>query len=235
MRACELRADEMHVVVHAAQDGVGDRLGGVAAGALVAVQLLDPLQVDHRHHADQQIDEARHVDVLVLHGAVQALVEQQVGAGRQLFPGGEGAGFLFVRLGFFGAVQVLAALAAAGLGVGAEQVLEFAEEVGLGPEVAQLATAADFAGGELFAHGLAVVGVEAVALDDGRGDAFTAEDFLEGALHGASAGTGRAGDGDDRMAFGHGVSPFFVATERTRCRGTASARGTAADRPARRR
>jgi hypothetical protein len=51
----ELRADVVHVVRHAAQDGVGDRLGAVATLLFVAIQLLDPLQVDDRHHADQQV------------------------------------------------------------------------------------------------------------------------------------------------------------------------------------
>ena len=63
VRARELRADVVHVVGHAAQDRVGHRLGGVAAHALVAVDLLDPLEVDHRHHADQQVGVARDVDL----------------------------------------------------------------------------------------------------------------------------------------------------------------------------
>jgi hypothetical protein len=53
--ARELRRDVVDVIRHAAQDGVDHGLGRIAALVLVAVQLLDPLQVDRRHHADQQV------------------------------------------------------------------------------------------------------------------------------------------------------------------------------------
>jgi hypothetical protein len=98
------------------------------------VELLDPLEVDHRHHADQQVDVARDVDLVRDHRAVQAFVEQQVGAGRQSSQGGEGAGRLLVGGGLLGAVQVLAALAGAGLGRSCGTGLEFGEQVGLGPK-----------------------------------------------------------------------------------------------------
>ena len=104
----ELRNDVVHIVRHAAQDGVGDRLGAVAPLVLVAPQLLDPLQVDHRHHANAQIRVLGDVVLRRHQGAVQALIKQDVGALWQLFPGGEGAGLLLKRLGFFGVVQVFA-------------------------------------------------------------------------------------------------------------------------------
>ena len=84
--ARELRADVVHVVVHAAQDHVGHRFGGVAARRLVAMQLLDPFQVDHRSHADQQVDVPRDVDLVGHDGAVQPFVEQQIRVRRQLLP-----------------------------------------------------------------------------------------------------------------------------------------------------
>ena len=78
MGAGELGHDVMHVVVHAAQDGVLYRFGRVAADLDVAMQLLDPLQVDRRHHPDQQVDVARYVHAVSHHGAVQTLIEQAV-------------------------------------------------------------------------------------------------------------------------------------------------------------
>ena len=63
VRAAELRADVVHVVGHAAQDRVDHRLLACSrACVLVAVQLLDPLEIDDRHHADQQVHVPRDVD-----------------------------------------------------------------------------------------------------------------------------------------------------------------------------
>ena len=68
--------------------------------ALVAVQLLNPFDVDDRHDADEQTDVLRYVDFVGYHRAVQALVEQQVGVLRNVFPGSERPGFLRERTGF---------------------------------------------------------------------------------------------------------------------------------------
>ena len=141
MRVHELRADVVHVVGHAAQDGVGHRLGAVAALGLVAPEFLDPLQVDDRHHADQQVGVPGDVDLGRDHGAVQAFVEQQVGAVGHVFPGREGARLLAVGRGLLGVVQVLAALAGAGFGVVAKQRLQLVEQVVLGAEVAEVLVA----------------------------------------------------------------------------------------------
>jgi hypothetical protein len=51
----------------------------MAALAHVTRQLLDPLQVNDRHHADQQIHVARHVVLRRDHAAVQSFVKQDVG------------------------------------------------------------------------------------------------------------------------------------------------------------
>ena len=80
VRARELRADVVHVVGHAAQDRVHHGLGRVAARALVAVQLLDPFEVDAGRDADEQVHVSRDVVLRRLDGAVQALVEEQVRA-----------------------------------------------------------------------------------------------------------------------------------------------------------
>lgn len=46
----ELGNDVMDVIVHAAQDSIGDRFGGVAAFSAVTVELLNPFQVDNGYH-----------------------------------------------------------------------------------------------------------------------------------------------------------------------------------------
>ena len=82
----ELRADVMHIIVHAAQDRLGDGLGRIAARVAVAMQLLRPFEIDDRHDADLEIGVARDIDVVGHDGAVQALIEQKVGIGGQLLP-----------------------------------------------------------------------------------------------------------------------------------------------------
>ena len=47
------------------------------------MNLLDPLEVDRRHHTDEQIDMAGDVDVLADDPSMQALVEEAVRAVRQ--------------------------------------------------------------------------------------------------------------------------------------------------------
>ena len=57
---------------------VGHRLGRVAARRLVAMDLLDPFEIDHRHDADFQIAVLGDVDFIGDDGAVQAFVEEEV-------------------------------------------------------------------------------------------------------------------------------------------------------------
>jgi hypothetical protein len=201
MRVHELRADVVHVIRHAAQDGVRHGLGAVAALFLVAVELLDPLQVDDRHHADQQVRVLGDVDLGRNHGAVQAFIEQQIGVGRNVFPGREGTRLLFVGRGLLHVVQVLATLAGAGGPVVAEQRLQLGKQVVLGSEMAEVVVACLFSFGRLELHLLAVVPVEAVAFDDGCVHVFSAEDVLEGARHRGGTRARRTGNRDDGMAF----------------------------------
>ena len=70
----------VHVVGHAAQDRFRDCLRRIAAVRPIAVDLLDPLQVDHGHDPDLQIGVAGDVDVAVCRRAVEALVEEDVAA-----------------------------------------------------------------------------------------------------------------------------------------------------------
>ena len=45
------------------------------------MKLLNPLEIDRRNDADEQIRVARNVHFLRLHRAMEAFVEQNVGAG----------------------------------------------------------------------------------------------------------------------------------------------------------
>ena len=94
-------------------------------------------------------------------------------------------------------MHVESALAGAGVAVGAEQGFELLEEVGLGAEVARRALALALGLRDGLLHPLAVVPVEAVALDDRRADVLAVEDVLERALDGGGAGAAGTGDGDD--------------------------------------
>ena len=211
-----MRADVLHVVRHAAQDRVDDGLVRVAAVALVAVQLLDPLEVDDRHDADEQVGVAGDVDAEapVDDAAVQALVEEQVCAGLDVGPGGEGAGLLLVGLGLLLVVKVLAQLAAAGLAVRPEQRFQLHEQVGVGTEMADLAVAALVRLLDELPHLEPVEAVERVALDDLRLDLLAAEDVLERRRDRGRAGARRAGDRDDRVPFRHGRSYSVRKSER---------------------
>eukprot|EP00825_Cyclidium_porcatum_P031218 TRINITY_DN3303_c0_g1_i3.p3 TRINITY_DN3303_c0_g1~~TRINITY_DN3303_c0_g1_i3.p3 ORF type:complete len:218 (+),score=35.34 TRINITY_DN3303_c0_g1_i3:172-825(+) len=190
--ARELRAEVADVIRHAAQDGVGDRFLRIAAHFLVAVQLLDPLQVDGRHDA------------------VQAFVEHQVGRRGDLLPGRESARLLPERLRLAGVVQIFADLASAVPAVVDEQILQFFQQVGAGAEVAEVSIAGLFLRLHFGPHAEAVVAMEGVALDDLGIEALAAEDVLEALHHRAGAGPGRAGDGDDGVFDGHLFLPADV-------------------------
>ena len=84
--ARELRTDVLDVVGHPPQDRGDDVLIAVAACCPVAMDLLDPLEVDDRHHADQEVGVPSDVDPLVDVPPVQTLVVEKVGAGRPGLP-----------------------------------------------------------------------------------------------------------------------------------------------------
>ena len=142
VRLGELRADEVHVVGHARQDRVDGFVVRVAARRLVANELLDPFEVDHRHDADLEVGVRGDVHLRRHHRAVQALVEQQVGAARQILPRGEGADRSAVLLRFMLVVNVVARAPAAALAVAAEHFLELGQQVRLLAEMAEVVVAA---------------------------------------------------------------------------------------------
>ncbi|MNC76265.1 hypothetical protein D3C75_1279500 [compost metagenome] len=78
----------------------------MATLAGIADQLLDPLQVDDRHHADQQIDMFGYVNLIGHYAAVQPFVEQDIRRGGQWLPRREGARYLIVRHGLVVGMQI---------------------------------------------------------------------------------------------------------------------------------
>ena len=70
--------DVLHVVRHAAQDRIDDRLLRLASYVPVAVQLLDPFQIDDRHDANEQVGVTCDIDLVSLDRAMRPFVEQQV-------------------------------------------------------------------------------------------------------------------------------------------------------------
>ena len=111
VRLRKLRTDVIHVVRHAPQDGIDDGFGGVAARLLVAVELLNPFQIDDRNDTDGKVGVPRDVHVRRDDGAVQALVKQQVGIAGNLLPFGKGPRLLLEWFRFPFIVQVTADLA----------------------------------------------------------------------------------------------------------------------------
>jgi hypothetical protein len=108
----------------------------------------------------------RDVDLVGHRGAVQALIEHQVGAFRDVFPRRELAGLLAVGRRLLGVVQVLPDLAFARLAIGLEQVAQFLKQVGFGAEVAEVVVAGQARFFHRDFHGFAVVTVKGIALDD---------------------------------------------------------------------
>ena len=204
----KLGADVVDVVRHATQDRLDDGGRGIAPFGVVAVDLLDPLQVHDRHHPDQQVHAAGSIVAVTAHAAVQALVEEKVRGNRERFPGREFAGFelraepLVVLGRFLGAVEVVAPFAGTRFAVVPERLLQLVEDVGLRPEVGEGAVGGNGLG-HLRLHGEAVVAVEAVALNHHRVDAFSPEDVFKGTLHRGGTGSRGARDGYDRMLLRH--------------------------------
>ena len=191
------------------------------------MDLLDPLEVDHRHDSDLEVGVLGDVDAVGDDGAVKALVEQQVGIGRHVAPGGERSGRRAELLGLLGIVDVGARLAGAGLAIGLEDGFQLGQQVGLGAEMTEVVVACLLGLGHRLLHAGTVEAVEGIALDEGGGDVLAAEDLLERLLHRRGARARGTGDGNDGMLDRHDVSksPALVLGIR---RGTGRACRTAA-------
>ena len=162
--------------------------GAIAAVAAVAMQFLDPLQIDDRHDADLEIGILRDIDLVGHDRAMQAFIEQQIGLLRQRAPFGERAGLGAVQLGLVVVVDVMTGGSGAGFAVVAKHPLQFLEQIGFGAEMAEVLVAALGLLRHFRPHFDAVVAMEGVALDIGRGYLLAAEDILEGLLHRRRAG-----------------------------------------------
>src|ERR1700733_11360934 len=100
-------------------------------------------------------------------------------------------------------MDVVARRAGAGFAVVAKDFLQFLEQIGLGTEGAQMLVAVLALLDHFGPHLGAVIAMERIALDVGRGYIFAAEDVLESPLHRRGAGAGRAGDRYDGIAARH--------------------------------
>ena len=199
----ELRTDVVHVVRHPPQDGVGHRLRAIAAVAAVAMQLLDPFEIDDGYNADLEIGMLRDIDLVGHDGAVQAFIKQQIGRFRQRAPFGKRAGCGAVQLGLVVVVDVMTRRTGAGFAVVAKHPLQLLEQVGFGTEMAEMLVAALGFLRHFRAHLETVVAMEGVALDIGRRDLFAAKDVLERLFHRRRAGARRTRDRYDGMTARH--------------------------------
>ncbi len=199
VRRAELRADVADVVGHAPEDRFHDRLLRVTALETVAVHLLYPLQVDDGRDADLQVGILRDIDVLGNDRAVESFVEQQVDAGRRLFPVRERARLRAVALRLAVVVDVVAGRRLASLPELAERGLQAFEQVGFRAEMAEVVVALLALLQHDLLHAGAVVGVKGIALDECRVDALAAENLLERVPDRCRAGTGRTGNRDNGM------------------------------------
>src|SRR3546814_11983728 len=89
-----MRDEERNVVRKAEQDRTGDLLRAIATLIGVALELLDPFQVDDRRDADQQIRVRGNIDLITDERTMQAFIKQQIRIRRQAHPTGKGSGRL---------------------------------------------------------------------------------------------------------------------------------------------
>ena len=153
--------------------------------------------------------------------AMQALVEQEVGAFGNVVPGREGAWLLLEGRGLLGVVQIGAHLAPARLAIGLEGRGQLLEQVGAWTEMADVRVALVLRLGHQRAHLRTVVAMERVALDDGGGHFLAPEDLLKRRLDGGRSRAGGARDDHDGVFYGHGCGFRFslIATGAKRSSG----------------
>jgi len=90
MCARKLRGNIVHIIVDALLDSLHHCLGTVAAFLAVALNLLNPLQIDDGYHSDQQVYKWRHLG----HSSVQPFIKQNIRILINLFPGSKSTRFL---------------------------------------------------------------------------------------------------------------------------------------------
>ena len=167
---------------------------------------------------------ARDVDAIGAYRTVQALVEQQVGAGREAFPLGEFARRDAVAGGFVVVVNVVARASGAVLAVFAEHRLELLEQVRIRAEVAEMLVAGLVRRGHRDFHITTVVAVKRVAFDVTGLDLFAEKDLFEGVLDGRRAGAAGSGNRQNRVLDRHRGPPSCATGCGFRTTGNASFR-----------
>ena len=86
IRLGELRTYVMDIIRHPAQNRLHHVVGAVESCRVVAMDFLNPFQVDHRHDTDFYIRVQAGIDLANLYRAVQAFIEQDIGRLRQVLP-----------------------------------------------------------------------------------------------------------------------------------------------------
>ena len=107
---------------------------------------------------------------------------------------------MFSRL--FRAVQVVTLLTSTCFAIGAEQFRKLVEEVGFRTEVGEVLPCRERISHRLL-HRHALIAVVAIAFHHCRGNAFTREDVLEGALDRAGSSSRGTGDSYYRVTLRH--------------------------------
>ena len=155
---------------------------------------MDPLEIGNRNHTYKEIGEGRYVVAVSDNATVEAFIEQDVGATRNVFPGGEltwiqaHAKASIVFSSFFWTVEVITLLTSTSCAIDAEELFELVEEVGFWTEVREILTLRKrFRHGGLHRHPLEAV--VAIALHHCRSDVLPSEDVLKSPLNSAGACT----------------------------------------------
>jgi len=78
MRFRKLGTNVLYEIRHAAENRIDDRLLRLASCVPVAVQLLDPFQIDDRHDANEQVGVTCDIDLVSLDRTMKPFVEQQL-------------------------------------------------------------------------------------------------------------------------------------------------------------
>ena len=159
--------------------------------------------------------------------AVQAFIEQNVGGGGQVFPGGERAGLAAIELGLHIVMHIMPGAGRAGLGIIPEHGFELAQQIGFGAEMGEMIVAGGGRLGHFGFHLGAIVTVEGIAFKVGGGDFLAAENLFKNVADGGGASTGGAGDGDDGVQDAHAIdsAPCLRKSERFLNRGEMAAAG----------
>ena len=105
----------MHVIVHAAKNGVRHCLCRITARVHVTMDFLDPFKINDGDDAHQQIDILCDIGGIALRSSMQPFVKQQIRTRLYGSPWREGAGMLLIGRGFFVIVQIQTGLAASAL------------------------------------------------------------------------------------------------------------------------